>query len=125
MVGTALLYIGAAIIFTWGAAHIAPVSGVVRGFGDISADNRRIIMMTWVSEGMALCFIGAIVFIGALMYGIDDGGARIIYVASAAMLIVGAVWTALTGARTRVVPMKICPIVKIVAAGLFILGMTL
>jgi hypothetical protein len=125
MAGVVLLYIGAIIVFGWGAAHIAPVKGVVKGFGDITPENRRIITMTWVSEGLGLCFIGVIVFVEALLYGIDSGCARAVYISAAVMLVLGAFWTALTGARTRIVPMKICPIVKIVAAGLFVLGMAL
>lgn len=122
LAGTTLFYIGAAIIFAWGLAHIAPVRSITRGFGDISADNRRIITMTWVSEGLSLCFIGVIVFVSALTCGPHEACANIVYISSAAMLIVGAVWTALTGARTRIIPMKICPIIKLLVAALLIIG---
>lgn len=122
---TVLLYIGAIIIFAWGAAHIVPVRGVVRGFGDIAQDNRRIITMTWVSEGIALCFIGALVFVATISCGPDETCSLVVYISSAAVLVVSAVWTSFTGARTRIVPMKICPIVKLLGAVLFILGMAL
>ena len=38
------------------------------------------------------------------------------------MLIAMAVLTALTGARTSVIPIKVCPIIKAVAAVLFLVG---
>jgi hypothetical protein len=49
----------------------------------------------------------------------------IVYRASAGMLIVMAIWTALTGARTPIIPIKICPFVKTIVAILFILGSVL
>ncbi len=120
-----LLYIGAIIIFAWGAAHIAPVRGVVRGFGDLTTDNRRIITMTWVAEGIALCFVGALVFVTTFVCRADLTCARVVYISSIVMLVVSAAWTALTGARTRIVPMRICPVIKLVVAGLFLLGIVL
>ena len=36
----------------------------------------------------------------------------IVYRASAAMLIIMAIWTSLTGARTSIIPIKICPYIK-------------
>ena len=57
----ALIYIGSAIIILWGIAHIMPVRSVVKGFGSISTDNKRIITMEWIAEGLILIFIGGLV----------------------------------------------------------------
>ena len=56
-----LLYIGAAIPFFWGTSHLFPTANVVKGFEDISIDNKNIITMEWIIEGVALIFIGTIV----------------------------------------------------------------
>ncbi len=48
------LYIAAAVTGVWGIAHLLATKGVVRGFGDLSADNRRIITIEWIVEGVAL-----------------------------------------------------------------------
>jgi hypothetical protein len=64
-----MLYVGAGIITVWGIAHIIPVKSVVKGFGQISQDNRRIITMEWIAEGLTLCFIGVLVLLVTIMGG--------------------------------------------------------
>ena len=120
-----LLYIGSAVAIVWGIAHIAPTKNVVNGFGQISEDNKRIITMEWVAEGLALCFIGFLVLFVTLLGEPKEGSSLIVYRASAGMLIAMAIWTGLTGARTPIIPIKICPFVKTVVAVLFILGSVL
>ena len=120
-----LLYIGSAVVTVWGIAHIVPTKNVVNGFGTISEDNKRIITMEWVAEGLALCFIGLLVLFVTALGDSQDDASLIVYRASAGMLIVMAIWTALTGARTPIVPIKICPFVKTLVAILFILGSVL
>jgi len=117
-----LLYIGSAIIFIWGIAHIIPTKSVVKGFGEISEDNTKIITMEWAAEGITLCFIGLLVLLVTAIGGSQNPVSALVYRISAGMLVVMAIWTLLTGARTSVVPIKICPIVKTVVAILFIIG---
>jgi hypothetical protein len=117
-----LLYIGSAVLIIWGIAHIIPTKNVVSGFGTISDDNKRIITMEWVAEGLALCFIGLLVLLVIVLGDSQDEVSLIVYRASAGMLIAMAIWTALTGARTPIIPIKICPFVKTIVAILFILG---
>ena len=122
MTGNILLYIGSAVIIIWGIAHIIPAKSVVNGFGSISQDNRRIITMEWVAEGLTLCFIGLLVLIVTLLVQSGNQVSDIVYRISAAMLLVMAVWTLTTGARTSILPIKICPAVKTIVAVLFLAG---
>ncbi len=117
-----LIYIGSFVIIAWGIAHIAPTRGVVKGFEPLSTDNRRIITMEWVAEGLTLIFLGSLVLVLALAKGANDGAAIIVYRASAIMLLVMAAWSSLTGARTSILPMKMCPYVKSAVALLFVVG---
>jgi hypothetical protein len=119
MLNVILLYAGAAAIFLWGAAHVAATCGVVAGFGELSPDNRKIITMEWIAEGLALCFVGVLVFVARLALG---GGGDVVYLASAAFLLILAALSSFTGARTSVLPMKLCPFVKTAVAAAFILG---
>jgi hypothetical protein len=107
------------VIFVWGAAHVAATRGVVAGFGELSPDNRKIITMEWIAEGLALCFVGALVYVARVFLG---GAGRVVYLASAAFLLVMAALSSFTGARTSVLPMKLCPFVKTATAAAFILG---
>ena len=122
MAGDVLVYLGAVVITAWGIAHVAPTRSVVAGFGAISDDNRRIILMEWVAEGMALAFIGLLVLLVTAIHGSEDAVSASVYRISAAMLLVMAAWTALTGARTSILPIKICPAVKTAVAALFLAG---
>lgn len=119
-----LIIIGACIIFMWGVAHIVPIKSVVRGFGDISQDSKLIITMEWIAEGLSLCFIGALVLLMVVFAGTEDATATIVYWAAAGMLLVLAILTLSTGARTSSIPIRICPLIKTVVAVLFILALT-
>jgi phosphoglycerol transferase MdoB-like AlkP superfamily enzyme len=122
MLNDILLYTASAAITVWGIAHIVPTKSVVGGFGAISEDNQRIITMEWVAEGLALCFIGLLVLAVTIGGGRQNAVSVIVYRASALMLIIMAGWTLLTGAKTSIIPIKICPLVKTAVAVLFLLG---
>ena len=81
--------------------------------------------MESIAEGITLCFIGVLVLLVTALAGSQSQAAYIVYLACATMLVVMAILTALTGARTSILPYKICPVVKTVVAMLFILGAVL
>ena len=122
MAGQILLYTGKILITLWGIAHIVPTKSIVKGFGDISLDNKRIITMEWIAEGLALCFIGLLVLLVTISGGSPDSVSIIVYRLAALILIVMAGLSLFTGARTSIVPIKICPWVKTAVAILFIAG---
>lgn len=121
MVNTVLIQIGAALSILWGTAHLFPTKGVVEGFGEISEDNRNIITMEWIVEGVALIFIGLLV----LLVSIVDPGARaamVVYVTSAGGLVVLAIVSLFTGFKVNFLPFKLCPIIFGASALLIMLG---
>jgi hypothetical protein len=125
MINSILLYIGSIVITLWGMAHIVPTKSVVTGFGLISEDNRRIITMEWIAEGLALCFIGSLVLFITISEGSQNPVSIIVYRISAVMLLIMAGLARLTGARTSIMPIKICPVVKTTGAVLFFFGSVL
>ena len=122
MTGNLLLYIGAAIVFVWGIAHIMPTGSVVKGFGPISLDNRRIVTMEWTAEGLTLSFLGLLVVVITATAGAQNPVSITVARMSAAMLLALAGLSSFTGARTTVLPMRLCPVVKTVVAMLFLVG---
>jgi hypothetical protein len=120
-----LLYSGALIVVAWGVAHILPTRAVVAMFGNLSPDNRKLLTMEWVGEGLALVFIGALVGVVTLAQGPGNTAAHTVYIGSSLMLVVMAGWTQLTGARTRLIPVKLCPVVLSFAAILIIIATAL
>jgi hypothetical protein len=122
VVNDILLYGGAGIIAFWGLSHAAAIRGVLAGFGAISDDNWKIITMEWLAEGLTLCFIGVLVIL-TRVYGAGAGRlASVVYYACAGMLLVLAALSALTGARTKIIPMRMCPFIKTGVAAMLIFG---
>jgi len=117
-----LLTTGASVFFLWGLGHLVPTRSIVNGFGEISGDNRRIITMEWIIEALTLCFLGVLVALMTWTLGAGHVGTVVVARAPAAMLFVLAAVSAATGAKTSILPMKLCPLVKSVAAGLIIAG---
>ena len=117
----ALLYTGAALTALWGIAHLIPTRGVVAGFGDISDDNRQIITMEWIVEGVSLLFIGVLV---TIVTAIDPTAAvsRAVYIVSAAGLLVLAMVSLFTGFKVRFLPFRLCPVIFTASAVLLIIG---
>ena len=117
-----LLNAGAGLIFLWGLGYLMPTQSIVSGFGEISDDNRHIITMEWLLEGTTLCFLGILVALMAWLVGAGQFATNLVARACASMLIAMALVSAFTGARTTVLPMKLCPIIKTLAAGFIIAG---
>ena len=120
-----LLYGGSTLITLWGIGHLIPTRGVVSGFGDITKDNARIITMEWIIEGVTLCFLGVLVALTTAFVGPGAAATRLIAQSCAAMLLVLAVVSFFTGARTSILPTKLCPYVKSAAAMAFFVSTTL
>lgn len=120
MLDVILLYLGSAIITLWGIGHLMPTGSIVKGFGDISRDNRLIITMDWIAEGLTLIFIGLLIFFATLFAGHTSIGARVVFILCFVMLVVLSVLSFFTGARTSVLPMKICPFVKLLVAAFLV-----
>jgi len=116
-----LLYLGSGLTVIWGVAHIFPTKSVVQGFGEISIDNKRIITMEWITEGLALIFIGVLV---AAVTVIDSSTAvsTTVYLISAIMLLVMALLSLFTGFKVRFLPFKLCPFIFTASAVLIMIG---
>jgi len=117
-----LVISGAVISIVWGIAHIVPTKNVVNGFGKLSRDNKLIITMEWIAEGLTLIFVGALTLVVALLIGVDNPVSRIVFLSVAIMLLAMATLTLFTGARSSIVPIKICPAVKTIASMLILIG---
>ena len=116
-----LSYLGAGVVCAWGIAHLVPTRNVVAGFGDISRDNRHIITMEWIVEGVSLLFIGVLVIV---VTALDPAAAvsQAVYLVSVAGLIALALVSLFTGFKIRFLPFRLCPLVLTIAALLVLAG---
>ena len=116
------LYIAAAIPILWGISHLIPTRNVVSGFGDISVDNRHIITMEWIIEGVSLIFIGLLVALVTYIEPLSNLSFYV-YCISALALIVLASVSLFTGYKINFLPFKMCPIVLSLSSVLIVVGL--
>ena len=119
-----LLYVAAALTAGWGVSHLFPTRSVVNGFGDISRDNRLVITMEWIMEGLALIAAGAVVAVVTVVDR-DADAATAAYLTTATALIAYAIVSLLTGARIKFLPYQLCPVIFTGSAVLIALGATI
>ncbi len=117
-------YLGAALLGGWGISHLVPTRNVVAGFGEISEDNRNIITMEWLVEGVALIFLAALL-VAITVVDPTSLVSTSVYVLCVVFLVVLAIVSMFTGFRIDFLPFKLCPVVFLTSAGLIILGMLL
>lgn len=122
MTGTLLLYLASLLIVVWGVAHLFPTKNVVKGFGNISLDNQRVITMEWINEGATLIFIGALT---ATVTLVDSTGlvARTVYWLAIVMLNAMSIISLFTGFRVNFLPYRLCPIIFTGSSILILAGM--
>jgi len=121
MINIVLLYVGAGLTAIWGIAHLFPTSSVVKGFGEISADNKKIITMEWIVEGVSLIFIGTLVALVTVVNPLNDVSLAV-YACSAICLIVLALVSIFTGFKVKFLPFRLCPFIFTISAVLILVG---
>jgi hypothetical protein len=117
-----LIYISGILTLLWGVAHLFPTAGVVRDFGDISSDNKLIITMEWIVEGLSLIFLGVLTIV-ITKTDTESKLAKNVYTLIVGMLFSLAVLSLFTGFRIKFLPFTLCPIIFSVSAILIIIGM--
>jgi hypothetical protein len=118
---TIFLYIGSGLTILWGISHLFPTKSVVNGFGDISKDNRHIITMEWIIEGVSLIFIGVLVLVVTIINPYTQVS-NAVYITSSIGLIVLAVVSLFTGFKVNFFPFKICPLILTVSSVFILIG---
>ncbi len=124
MLSYLLLFAGAGSVGFWGAMHLVKTRPVVAGFEPLSADNRHVLTMEWIVEGVALLFVAALVLVTAFVQGPTNPGALLVFQMSALFLLVMAAVSLFTGSRAEPLPYKLCaPIFTLAALMIFLGGM--
>ena len=116
-----LLYAAAALTAIWGIAHLFATRGVVAGFAELTPDNRRIITMEWIVEGVALISTAAFV-VAATATNTAATTSTVVYMVATTTLLVLAVVSLFTGFRVAFLPFRLCPFIFGLSALLIALG---
>ncbi len=122
MISSIILYISAAMLVFWGIAHLIATRSVVKNFGHVSPDNKKIIAMEWINEGVFLIFIGTV--IGVLTYfDYKNDASIILYLICFVALNILALISLFTGFRIRFLAFRLCPLIFLTAAFLIIVAL--
>ena len=116
-----LLYLGAGLTILWGIAHLIPTKNVVNDFGNISQDNRHIITMEWIIEGVSLIFMGVLVAVVTIINP-NTLVSNAVYIISVIGLLVLAIVALFTGFKVKFLPFKLCPFILTISAVLILIG---
>ena len=116
-----LLYFASIVTALWGIAHLFATGGVVAGFGDLTADNRRIITMEWIVEGVALISTAAFVAVATAIEPASAVSAGV-YGVAIGTLIALAIVSLFTGFRIAFLPFRLCPFIFSLSAALIAWG---
>jgi len=122
MTNIVLIIIGAILTIFWGISHLYPTKNIVKDFGDITQDNKYIITMEWIIEGMALIFIGLLVTLITILGEFCTIIVTYVNLISSVMLFCLAILSLFTGARAKFIVFKLCPLIFTVSGILILLG---
>ena len=122
MINSILLFTGSITVIIWGIAHLFPTKSVVKGFGDISIDNKNILKMEWVTEGFSLIFTGTLLLSVTIIGDNENITSRIVYITSSVFLFSMAILSFLTGYKVNFLPYKLCPIIFSISGILILIG---
>ena len=120
-VNQVLLYIASAMTCLWGVAHLFATKGVVAGFGELTNDNRRIITMEWIVEGVALISTAAFVAAATAIQP-EAPVSSAVYAVAVGTLVVLAVISLFTGFKVAFLPFRLCPFIFGISAALIVWG---
>ena len=116
-----MLYIASIMTGLWGVAHLFATRGVVTGFGDLTTDNRRIITMEWIVEGISLISTAAFVAAATAIQP-EAPVSSAIYMVAIGTLVVLAVVSLFTGFKVAFLPFRLCPFIFGISAALITWG---
>lgn len=122
MLSYVLLFLGSAALASWGVMHLVKTRPVVEGFEPLTADNRHVLRMEWIVEGVALIFVAALIAIFTALLGPRESGSGLVYGMSAVFLIGMSVVSLFTGARAALLPYKLCAPIFTSVAILILVG---
>jgi CHASE2 domain-containing sensor protein len=113
---------GGLLTIIWGIAHLIPTEKVIKGFGNITADNIRIIRMEWINEGLTLIFMGLLTIICTILNNSENRVIKAVYFLTFSMLLAMSVLSLNTGFKINFLPFKLCPLIFMVSGLLILQG---
>ena len=124
MLNQVILLVGALTISILGIIHLILTNRVVEGFGEIIGDNRNIITMEWILEGVSLIFIGLIVAVVTLIDPMNIVSKAVFWTCACELGVLTIV-SFLIGFKVNHIAFKLSPIIFLFSSILLIIGILL
>jgi hypothetical protein len=118
---TTFLYLGSGLTILWGISHLIPTGNIIKDFGEISEDNRHIITMEWIVEGVSLILIGVLVLVVTAINPNTEVSIAV-YITSSIGLVVLALVSLFTGFKVDFFAFKLCPLILTTSSVLILIG---
>ena len=115
------LYVASTMAALWGVGQLLATKGAVKGFGELSLDNRRILTMEWIVESVALISIAAFVVVATAVHSDVTVSSAVNGVAIGTFVALAGVSLA-TGFKVACLPFRLCPVVFLSSAVLIAWG---
>ena len=121
MINDMLFYAAAFLTCGWGIAHLFPTRSVVKGFGEISQDNRHIITMEWIVEGVALIFTGLLIAVVTWTDRTHIISEAVLWMCIIHLNVLSVV-SLFTGFKINFLPFKLCPLIFTGSSVIIVIG---
>ena len=115
------IYGGAILVGLWGVAHLVNTPLVILTLHPATVDDRRVITMEWINEGVTLVFLAAIAT-AVTMIG-DTHVTRSVLWGVVLMLNVMSAVSLATGFRVKFIAYRLCPAIFTGSSLLIVAGL--
>jgi hypothetical protein len=117
----AWIYTAATLLALWGAAHLVNTPRVIPSLHPSTVDDRRVITMEWINEGLTLVFLAGIAITVTLLG--DSNVTRSVLWGTVIMLNVMSAASLATGFRVKFIAYRLCPVIFTGSSLLIVAGL--
>jgi hypothetical protein len=117
----AWIYTAATLLALWGAAHLVNTPRVIPSLHPSTVDDRRVITMEWINEGLTLVFLAGIAITVTLLG--DTNVTRSVLWGTVIMLNVMSAVSLATGFRVKFIAYRLCPVIFTGSSLLIVAGL--
>ena len=122
MLAYVLLFVGSSSVALWGVMHLIQTRPVIVGFEPLSDDQRHVLRMEWIVEGVSLLFVATLVTAATTVLGPEALGSKLVYWSAGIFLLVMSLVSLLTGGKASPLPHKLCAPIFTISAVLILAG---
>lgn len=102
------------LLATWGLFHQLIVGGAATMFKNITEDEARLFVMSWVAQGAFMSFSGLLVAMMVFFHGIYDEAVGTMLIITGIAMILLSMHVLVSGYKTTVKPIRIGAVIELI-----------